>query len=70
MPNNLKIPIISKCIHFIGDDALKNKKHIHKSSYFIVEGSEVGEVCYNFCEFLLAYPFLLLHMPKNMFQED
>lgn len=57
MPNNLKISIISKCIHFIGHDALKSKKYIHKSIYFIVQGSEVGGACYNFGEFLLTYPY-------------
>lgn len=42
--------------------------HVHKSIYFIIEGSEVGQACFTFGVFILTVPsyFLLLHMPKNV----
>lgn len=72
MTNNLKIPGVPKLVLFLVILHLKGRNpslHIHKSIYFIIEGSEVGQACFSFGEFLLAVPsyLLLLHMPKNVF---
>lgn len=69
----MKIPIISKCVHFIGDAALKSEKYIFAHTqilFFFVDGSEVGQAHFNFGEFLLTDPCPSSSYPKIMFQED
>lgn len=57
-PNNLKIPIISQSVHFIGGAAFKSEKYIFAQTqiHFFVEGSEIGQAHFHFGEFLLTDP--------------